>query len=65
MFIIEQAELMNPQAQNACLKTLEEPEGRTLIILLIAFGSVLAMGLPIMTALAPAPTSGVRSLYAS
>jgi DNA polymerase-3 subunit delta' len=34
VFIIEQADLMNPQAQNACLKTLEEPEGRKLIILL-------------------------------
>jgi len=33
VFIIEQADLMNAQAQNACLKTLEEPEGRTLIIL--------------------------------
>ncbi|HET6252344.1 MAG TPA: DNA polymerase III subunit delta' [Tepidisphaeraceae bacterium] len=34
VFIIEQAELMNHQAQNAMLKTLEEPYGRTLIILL-------------------------------
>jgi DNA polymerase-3 subunit delta' len=34
VFIVEQAELMNPQAQNALLKTLEEPAGRTLIILL-------------------------------
>jgi DNA polymerase III subunit delta' len=34
VFLIEQAELMNPQAQNAMLKTLEEPAGRTLIILL-------------------------------
>jgi DNA polymerase III subunit delta' len=34
VFIIEQAELMNPAAQNALLKTLEEPAGRTLIILL-------------------------------
>ena len=34
VFIVEQAELMNAQAQNACLKTLEEPEGRALIILL-------------------------------
>jgi DNA polymerase-3 subunit delta' len=33
-FIIEQAELMNPQAQNALLKTLEEPAGRTVVILL-------------------------------
>jgi DNA polymerase-3 subunit delta' len=33
-FLIEQAELMNPQAQNALLKTLEEPAGRTLIVLL-------------------------------
>jgi len=33
VFIIEQAELMNPAAQNALLKTLEEPAGRTLIIL--------------------------------
>lgn len=34
VFVIEQAELMNPQAQNSILKTLEEPAGRTLIILL-------------------------------
>ena len=34
VFVVEQAELMNPQAQNALLKTLEEPHGRTLIILL-------------------------------
>lgn len=34
VFIIEQAELMNSHAQNAMLKTLEEPFGRTLIILL-------------------------------
>ena len=34
VFIIEQADLMNNQAQNAILKTLEEPAGRTLIILL-------------------------------
>ena len=33
-FVIEQAELMNPQAQNALLKTLEEPAGRTVVILL-------------------------------
>lgn len=34
VFVIEQAELMNPSAQNAMLKTVEEPAGRTLIILL-------------------------------
>ena len=34
VFVIEQAELMNPQAQNAMLKTLEEPAGRAVIILL-------------------------------
>ena len=34
VFIIEQAEVMNGAAQNALLKTLEEPAGRTLIILL-------------------------------
>src|SRR5436190_3974844 len=34
VFVIEQAELMNAQAQNSILKTLEEPAGRTLIILL-------------------------------
>jgi DNA polymerase-3 subunit delta' len=34
VFVIEQADLMNPQAQNALLKTLEEPAGRTLIVLL-------------------------------
>jgi DNA polymerase III delta' subunit len=34
VFVIEQAELMNPPAQNALLKTLEEPAGRTLLILI-------------------------------
>lgn len=34
VFVVEEAETMNPQAQNAMLKTLEEPAGRTLIILL-------------------------------
>jgi DNA polymerase III subunit delta' len=34
VFVIEQAEMMNPQAQNGLLKTLEEPAGRTLIVLL-------------------------------
>jgi DNA polymerase-3 subunit delta' len=34
VFVVEQAELMNTAAQNAILKTLEEPAGRTLIILL-------------------------------
>ena len=33
-FVIEQADLMQPNAQNAMLKTLEEPAGRTLIVLL-------------------------------
>ena len=34
VFVVEQAELMEPAAQTALLKTLEEPAGRTLIILL-------------------------------
>jgi DNA polymerase-3 subunit delta' len=34
VFIVEQADLMQAQAQNAILKTLEEPAGRTLIVLL-------------------------------
>src|SRR6185437_1169559 len=34
VFIVEQAESMNAAAQNAMLKTLEEPAGRTLIVLL-------------------------------
>src|SRR5688572_2616112 len=34
VFVVEQADAMNAQAQNALLKTLEEPLGRTLIILL-------------------------------
>ena len=34
VFVIEEAETMNPTAQNALLKTLEEPYGRTLIVLL-------------------------------
>lgn len=34
VFVVEESDLMNPQAQNAMLKTLEEPIGPTLIILL-------------------------------
>jgi DNA polymerase-3 subunit delta' len=34
VFVIEQADLMSPAAQNAMLKTLEEPAGRALIVLL-------------------------------
>ena len=34
VFVVEQAELMSAAAQNAMLKTLEEPAGRTLIVLL-------------------------------
>jgi DNA polymerase III subunit delta' len=34
VFIVEQAELMTAAAQNALLKTLEEPAGRALIVLL-------------------------------
>jgi DNA polymerase III subunit delta' len=34
VFIIEQADLMNPPAQNALLKTLEEPPGRSLVVLI-------------------------------
>ena len=34
VFIVEQAELMTLPAQNALLKTLEEPAGRTLIVLI-------------------------------
>ncbi len=34
VFLIEEADRMNPPAQNALLKTLEEPAGRTAIILL-------------------------------
>jgi DNA polymerase-3 subunit delta' len=34
VFIIEEAELMNTAAQNSLLKTLEEPLGRTIIVLL-------------------------------
>jgi DNA polymerase-3 subunit delta' len=34
VFVVEQAEAMNAPAQNALLKTLEEPAGRTLIVLL-------------------------------
>jgi DNA polymerase-3 subunit delta' len=42
VFVIEQAELMNAAAQNALLKTLEEPPGRTLLILLTdAIGQML------------------------
>jgi DNA polymerase III subunit delta' len=34
VFVVEEAELMNAAAQNSLLKTLEEPFGRTLIVLL-------------------------------
>lgn len=34
VFIVDEADTMNSQAQNAMLKTLEEPSGRTLIVLL-------------------------------
>jgi len=34
VFVVEEADLMNPAAQNSMLKTLEEPAGRSLIILL-------------------------------
>ncbi len=34
VFVVEQADLMEAPAQNSMLKTLEEPSGRTLIILL-------------------------------
>ena len=34
VFVVEEAETMNAAAQNALLKTLEEPHGRTLIVLL-------------------------------
>src|SRR5579862_5608149 len=34
VFVVEQADYMNAAAQNSMLKTLEEPVGRTLIILL-------------------------------
>ena len=34
VFVVEQAELITSAAQNALLKTLEEPAGRTLIVLL-------------------------------
>jgi DNA polymerase III subunit delta' len=34
VFVVEEADLMNATAQNALLKTLEEPAGRTLIVLL-------------------------------
>jgi DNA polymerase-3 subunit delta' len=34
VFIVEEADLMQPAAQNSLLKTLEEPAGRTLIVLL-------------------------------
>jgi DNA polymerase-3 subunit delta' len=36
VFVVEQAELMSVPAQNALLKTLEEPAGRTLIVLIAA-----------------------------
>jgi DNA polymerase-3 subunit delta' len=39
VFVVEQAELMSVPAQNALLKTLEEPAGRTLIVLIAASAS--------------------------
>lgn len=41
VFVVEQAELMTAAAQNAMLKTLEEPLGRTLIVLLTSHVSEL------------------------
>jgi DNA polymerase-3 subunit delta' len=41
VFVVEQAELMTDAAQNALLKTLEEPAGRALIILLTTHASEL------------------------
>jgi DNA polymerase-3 subunit delta' len=41
VFVVEQAELMTAAAQNALLKTLEEPAGRTLIVLLTTHASEL------------------------
>src|SRR3954471_24763569 len=34
VFVVEEAELMNAAAQNSLLKTLEEPLGRTIVVLL-------------------------------
>ncbi|HRK32460.1 MAG TPA: DNA polymerase III subunit delta' [Tepidisphaeraceae bacterium] len=34
VFVVEEAELMNPTAQNSLLKTLEEPPGNALIVLI-------------------------------
>src|SRR5439155_18008869 len=41
VFVIEQAELLNNEASNAMLKTLEEPAGRTIIILLTTHPALL------------------------
>jgi DNA polymerase III subunit delta' len=41
VFVVEQAELMTEPAQNALLKTLEEPAGRALIVLLTTDGNAL------------------------
>jgi DNA polymerase-3 subunit delta' len=41
VFVLEEAERMNPAAQNALLKTLEEPAGRSLIILLSESAGIL------------------------
>jgi len=43
VFVVEQAELMTDAAQNALLKTLEEPAGRTLIVLLTTHASELLL----------------------
>ena len=40
VYIVQHAELMNPQAQNALLKTLEEPPGYVVILLLAANAKV-------------------------
>jgi hypothetical protein len=64
VFIVEEAETMSAGAQNALLKTLEEPAGRTLIILLTDQASLL---LPTVRSRAqvirfsPLPVSRVRS----
>ena len=57
VFIIEEAELLNPQGQNALLKTLEEPSPRTVILLITTRDERL---LPTVRSRCPPPLRGSR-----
>ena len=64
VFVVDEAELMNFTAQNALLKTLEEPPGRTLIVLLAEQPSLLLSTIRSRTQIlrfAPLPAARIAS----